>query len=982
MYPRGSEWRRWDLHVHAPGTLLNDRFGDWDGYLQAIESQDEVRVLGVTDYLSIETYSILKDHKERGRIPEIDLLIPNIEFRLAPPTDKATAVNIHLLISPDDPQHEHQIKNALGRLNWEFNQQRYSCLPDQLMALGRAFDPEIKDEAAALSAGALQYKIDFTAFRDWFNREHWLQQNALIAVAAGTDGLSGFRRDGAWAALRDEITRFSQILFSGRPGEREFWLGQRSQEEHETVERLGGPRPCLHGSDAHDIATLFHPDQDRFCWIKADPTFEGLRQILYEPADRVYIGPTPPLYHDKARIIKSISLAGSDGWFEDVNIPLNAGLVSVIGQKGSGKSALAEVAAYAAGSWITEESASFIRRAGNHLQELSVTLTWAEGGQTVARLRDDQLGSPRVRYLSQKFVERLCSEDHIGTELVGEIEAVVFSNLDPTETLNASNFEELRALRTKGIRDQGDELRDEVVRLIREECALRENARKLPEKKNRITALTKERDSLINQIPRPSTQEEERRQEDLQNLRERLATLQQNIAGEKHSLQKVVDIRSRVNTFQGQIKRFVKELDGLLDEIGVPEKDRGPFRPCFPADTEPPLERRLVAIQQAIDRKEGAADNPERNSLRWLERQIKILAQMETADKARQERTRVIQTRIAKIGIELQRVKTEISQIEGPDRQRMDSAYEERLEAYVSYFKNLKKEQETLEQLYAPVKAHLASAKVSPPEQELEFSIRWEADLDIWLERGIALFDQRRTLPYGSMSELAASAARILVPAWTSGTPDRIRPAMVKFLSEFRRQDRLPRSYLRTEVTGQDLLQWVYELNHVSLTYGLKYNGVELEKLSPGTKGIVLLILYLNMDVSDTRPLIVDQPDENLDNESIYQLLTTCFKSAKSRRQIILITHNPNLVVNADSEQVIVARCERRENGLPHITYQAGALENDRPSHSSIRQHVCRILEGGSDAFRRRERRYDLGMDKNLTHFGLEISGPSFHLFS
>ena len=76
-----------------------------------------------------------------------------------------------------------------------------------------------------------------------------------------------------------------------------------------------------------------------------------------------------------------------------------------------------------------------------------------------------------------------------------------------------------------------------------------------------------------------------------------------------------------------------------------------------------------------------------------------------------------------------------------------------------------------------------------------------------------------------------------------------------------------------------------------------------------------------------TRPLIVDQPDENLDNESIYKLLTSYFKIAKTRRQVILITHNPNLVVNGDSEQVIVASCDRLENGLPHIKYQSGSLE-------------------------------------------------------
>ena len=764
MYPRGSEWRRWDLHVHAPGTLLNNRYRDWEEYLQAIEAQNEVRVIGVTEYLSLETYSRLKRYREGGRIRNIDVLIPNLEFRLAPPTERATAVNIHLLVSPDDPEHEQQINNALGRLFWEFNNQRYSCVPNQLVAFGKAFDPTIRDDGAALSMAARQFKIDFSAFRDWFNRERWLRENALVAVAAGADGLSGFRRDGAWVALRDEITRFSQILFSGRPGEREFWLAQGTEQDRETVERLGGPLPCIHGSDAHEMERLFRPDEDRYCWIKADPTFEGFRQVLYEPADRVYIGPSPPIYHDHARVIDSITLAHSGDWFDEVEIPLNAGLVSIIGQKGSGKSALAEVAAYCAGSWQTDDPGSFLRRAGGYLHDLVITLRWADGERIEGRLGDEQSGRGRVRYLSQKFVERLCSEDHIGTELVREIEAVVFSYVDPTETLNASSFEELRALRTEGGREEGDRLRQVVARLIREECQLLDNVRRVPEKKNRIKTLTQERDGLEKQIPPPSNEEERRRQVALQRMRAAQATIRQVIAADKHKLQKVAAIRSRVNAFRVQMQRFRHELETLLVEVGVPEADRAPFSPDFPTDTEPPLARLSEALQQAIALREGAAEDPAENTLRWLERQITTLVERETADKARQQRIRVIQTRIAQIGTELERVKAEIAQIEGPEKTRMATAREERLEAYVEYFRNLKDEQNTLEHLYAPVKARLASATSAPSEQELEFSIRWEADVNTWVERGSVLFDQRRTFPYGTIHDLGAAAARILEP--------------------------------------------------------------------------------------------------------------------------------------------------------------------------------------------------------------------------
>lgn len=738
-------------------------------------------MLGVTDYMSITNYSRLRQLKADGRLSAIDLLIPNIEFRIAPPNDRATAVNIHLLVSPDDPNHEREILNALGRLTWVYNGRNYSCLPDQIISLGRAFDPAVANDRAALRVGVLQFKVDFTALRERYTSEPWLRENTLIVVSAGEDGLSGFQRDGAWGGYREEITRFSQLLFSGRPGEREFWLGRRSPEDLETIKRLGGFKPCIHGSDAHEIGKLFRPDQDRFCWIKADPTFEGLRQLLYEPADRVYIGPTPPVFHDEARVIRAVRLANSDGWFDDAEIPLNSGLVSVIGQKGSGKSALAELIAYAAGSWVTDEPGSFLKRAGAHLRDLSVELQWADGSTSQARIGDAQSDENDVRYLSQKFVERLCADDHIGSELVREIEAVVFSYLDPTDAMNASSFEELRAIRTEGIRSEADRLRDEVLRLIREECALRENASKLGEKKARIRTLEDERAGLVKQQPKPKSEEEAKLQADLQAKRQALAAAQQLAGADKQKLQKISDIRTRVGAVKAQLVRFSSEIDEALADAGVPEAERAAFHPAFPADTEAPLARREAALKAAVVQRTGAAENPAEGTIRWLHNQIEELQKRESADKARQERIKAIQTRMALIDTELARVRNEVAQIEGPEKERMAAVRDGRLVAYTAYFANLRREQQTLEELYAPVSARLTGESASEQEQSLEFSIRWEADLEKWLERGSVLFDQRKTIPYGTAGGLADAARQVLVPAWTSGDPERINQLCRRF---------------------------------------------------------------------------------------------------------------------------------------------------------------------------------------------------------
>src|SRR5258707_2948689 len=127
-----------------------------------------------------------------------------------------------------------------------------------------------------------------------------------------------------------------------------------------------------------------------------------------------------------------------------------------------------------------------------------------------------------------------------------------------------------------------------------------------------------------------------------------------------------------------------------------------------------------------------------------------------------------------------------------------------------------------------------------------------------------------------------------------------------------------------------------------------------------GTRGIVLLLLYLALDDADDRPLIIDQPEENLDPKSIFDELVELFVKAKGKRQVILVTHNANLVVNADADQIIIAEVGPHTPGrLPPIRYTSGGLED-----GFIRKLVCDILEGGEPAFRERARRLRVKLDR------------------
>ena len=203
----------------------------------------------------------------------------------------------------------------------------------------------------------------------------------------------------------------------------------------------------------------------------------------------------------------------------------------------------------------------------------------------------------------------------------------------------------------------------------------------------------------------------------------------------------------------------------------------------------------------------------------------------------------------------------------------------------------------------------------------------------------------------------------MLRDAWQTGDAAAVSDAMRKFREKH--QDALLEKapYPRTDRSNyrpwsRRFAQWLYSTSHILLEYGIKYDGIEIQKLSPGTRGIVLVLLYLALDDADDRPLIIDQPEENLDPKSIFDELVPLFQEAKKKRQVIMVTHNANLVVNTDADQVIVADVGAQSvGGLPPITYKSGGLDE-----AEIREIVCDTLEGGEEAFRERAKRLRIAL--------------------
>lgn len=966
-YPKGSEWRRWDLHIHTPSSVLHNEFKNWESYLTALESADrDICAMGITDYASIEGYKrVYNEKNNNGKLNQFHLIIPNIEFRISPFTRDGSAINMHILVDPTDPKHIDKIEDALSRFTFTFNSQKYPCTNKGIVALGKAFNTMIKDEHAAYREGMNQFKPDFNSFRSWYEGENWLRKNSLVAVSnSGCDGASGLKHDDGFKAVRQEIYRFCHIVFSGSESDRNYFLGKRVDNPEQLCKTINGLKPCIHGSDAHKEEKLFKPDMDRYCWIKADPTFEGLRQILYEPETRVHIGKTIPDARDENRIIKSVRFKNSNGWFADITFPINPALVSVIGGKGSGKTALLDLTAYATGSWL-ENKDSFLHKAHKEIIGTEITVEWLSGPPDNTTIEKKLIAGKthKVRYLSQQFVEQLCSEDRVGTELISEIENVIFEYLDDTEKLGETSFADLRAAKTERLREQKTRLRTAINKLNEEIMLLNQEWRSMPQKESRIKELQKEKDGLRNQIPSFDSKEEQEQENELITLREQRKTIIERISEKKKIVETIVKIRYRIDAFKDEIDEFYEGLRTDLTTIGIENAAIEGFKPIFKADVITPLNTRQDELEKEIKEIAGSDIDvyPEKITHKSIDKRIIELEAKSTTDQAKKQKSIEIQKRIQAIDTEIEKLNKAIEAIKSIKSKQLEDKINERWEKYLNYFENLKAEQKILEKLYSSLSQTLGAG--NKEEKNLQFYIKWQANTNDWAKQGESLLNQRKKGPYRASGDLAAKAKETIEQYWIVGDNDNIKKALQELRESFDNEAYTLQTQLLDGISESQFDDWLYSTEHISLNYGIKYDGIELENLSPGVKGIVLLILYLELDKNDRRPLLIDQPEENLDNQSVYKVLTRYFQMAKTRRQIILITHNPNLVVNTDSEQVIVASFEKTPPlGTTKITYSLGALEDTRkdPTGKDLgtREKVCEILEGGEAAFHMREKKY------------------------
>ena len=154
------------------------------------------------------------------------------------------------------------------------------------------------------------------------------------------------------------------------------------------------------------------------------------------------------------------------------------------------------------------------------------------------------------------------------------------------------------------------------------------------------------------------------------------------------------------------------------------------------------------------------------------------------------------------------------------------------------------------------------------------------------------------------------------------------------------------------------------------INYSLRYEGDNYPDMTPGKKSLVVLKLLVESS-KDKYPILIDQPEDDLDSRSISGEIVEFLRNKKRERQIILVTHNANIAIKADAEEIIVAN----RHGTQHANkndvmfdYATGAIETSfvKPSETlaldkmGMREHACELLEGGEEAFENRRNKYNL----------------------
>ncbi len=577
---------------------------------------------------------------------------------------------------------------------------------------------------------------------------------------------------------------------------------------------------------------------------------------------------------------------------------------------------------------------------------------------------------PMARYLSQQFVDDLCSSDGVTDKLLKELERIIFNAHDVNQregTVDFSTLLELKASRPRTARMREEQSLQDLCDRIGQEF---EKSKLIEEVKRQVVAkesLIKQYDADRSKLIVKGSEDRLKRLGDLSTAADKVRGYVRHFGQLEQSLLSIQD--DVTNHRNNKAPEALRSMQEKHTYARLKSEEWVPFLTDFTGDVDSVITEKLGDARtsgqswkgntpEVVDPNKdlvGKDADLERQPLALLEAEIRRITALVSTDRDTAQKYSAISQKITQEQALLEGLKTSLVDYEGAN-DRLAILRNERDSSYSRVFEALLHEETILSELYAPIMQRLLSA--SGTLNKMAFSIKRNVDVARWATAGEQLFDLREIGPFKGKGTLKTLAEEMLLPAWESGDIKAVSDAMKIFREKTDESliamSKVPKTDKQNyRAWAKQVAKWLYSTDHIRINYGVDYDCVDIRKLSPGTRGIVLLLLYLALDIEDDRPLIIDQPEENLDPKSIYDELVGLFIAAKSKRQVIMVTHNANLVINTDADQIIIAKTgDRLPSGMPKITYMSGGLEE-----AHIRAEVCGILEGGENAFLDRARR-------------------------
>lgn len=1006
-YPQGSQWRKWDLHVHTPDSLVEHYSGSskeeaWERFISELEQlPKEFKVIGINDYIFLDGYKKVIKYKNEGRLSNIDLFLPVIEIRVdkfGGSNSKLSRVNFHLIFSDElRPEIiETHFLNALPRhyiLSPTASNQEWSALPtkESLEELGKKIKESVPTERLSsfgtdLEEGFNNINFNLEKVLEVLNSSHYFKGKYLTAV--GKTEWYDIKWNDQSIADKKSIINNADFVFISAENIDLFQKAKSTLTESLVNDLL------LDCSDAHHFSDSVQKDRIGKCftWLKSDTTFEGLKQIINEKNDRVYIGDIPPklskVNKNQTKYIRSVKIykrensKETDIWFNN-EILFNNDLVAIIGNKGNGKSGLADIISLL-GNTKNYEDFSFLTkgkfRSNQLAKNFEAKIMWENSFEEDPVILDSNPEPSRlekVKYLPQQFLEKLCNNED--SKFESELKKVIFSHVEQEDRLNKNSLDELIEHNSTTImqaininKNQIIDLNKKIIKLENQTKATYINSikekinnkqqelqthdlskpleEKLPTDSAEIQSHLTEMTSLLNN-----------HNERKNNLTKEIVVTQEELNKTKLKIASIKSLNDKLDNFEKQYsilkEQLLEELDLLnlnndeiislkIERSSIQEKHKSIINDelVLMNNLNPNNEFSLVSQNNKIDEEirnlQNKLDEPNKKYQLYLS----SLKQWE-----------MLRTQI--IGVKekpdtLSYYQNELEYINTHLPQDLQSALQEREEKTKEIYQHLLKMVNVLENLYKPVQTYFLTHELTDSEFQLNFEVVISASTFVdgflkFINQGV------KGNFYGNVE--GKNKIQSLLDETDLRNPEEVIEFLsrITFLLEERKDNSQKYEIENQLIKGyskEDLYNYIYSLDYLIPTYGLKLGDKEISKLSPGEKGALLLMFYLLVDKGDI-PLIIDQPEENLDNQSVFNMLVPAIKLAKNYRQIIMVTHNPNLAVVCDAEQIIYAKIHKTENN--RVEYITGAIENPVINHK-----IIDILEGTMPAFNNRNSKY------------------------